>query len=99
MKFASSFLSWVVLRGRVFATSTRRAIAWAAALTITAAIAYVRIDDHLYELSDAKVTARNFYGTLRVFNGGEGVDARRTLSCEEQCRRLSAQPTAVRSNA
>ncbi len=31
------------------------------------------------ELTDAKVTARNFYGTLRVFNGGEGVAARRTL--------------------
>ncbi|MBL0076602.1 MAG: hypothetical protein IPP41_12015 [Rhodocyclaceae bacterium] len=48
-------------------------------MSIVAAIAYVRIDDHLYELTDAKVTARNFYGTLRVFNGGEGVAARRTL--------------------
>ena len=72
-------VSLVVLRGREFSSSSRRAIAWVTALSITATIAYVRIDDHLYELSDAKVTARNFYGTLRVFNSGEGLDARRTL--------------------
>ena len=72
-------ITLVVLRGHEFSTPTRRAIAWATAMSIVAAIAYVRIDDHLYELTDAKVTARNFYGTLRVFNGGEGVAARRTL--------------------
>lgn len=69
----------VVLRGHQFGNPVRRGMAWAAALTITTGIAYVRIDDHLDELADAKVTARNFYGTLRVFNDREGVDARRTL--------------------
>lgn len=69
----------VVLRGHQFTNPARRGLAWATALTMTAGIAYVRIDDHLYELADAQVTSRNFYGTLRVFNGGDGVDARRTL--------------------
>lgn len=32
------------------------------------ALAWIRIDDHVEETSGAEVTARNFYGTLQVFN-------------------------------
>ncbi len=36
------------------------------------ALAWIRIDDHLEETRGAEVTARNFYGTLQVFNNVEG---------------------------
>ena len=35
------------------------------------ALAWIRIDDHLYDTQGAEVTARNFYGTLQVFNNSE----------------------------
>ena len=71
--------SAVVLAGHAFTSGRRRALAWSAAIVMTLAIAYIRVDDHLEELSDAKVTARDFYGTLRVFARGEGEEAYRTL--------------------
>lgn len=68
-----------VLRGHGFTSSGRRALAWASALLLIGGIAYVRVEDHREELSDAQVTTRNFYGTLRVFATGSGNEARRTL--------------------
>jgi SAM-dependent methyltransferase len=43
-------------------------------------IGYVRVADHIDELANAKVTARNFYGTLRVLDEiTAGAGAHRTL--------------------
>ena len=36
------------------------------------ALAWIRIDDHVEETRGAEVTARNFYGTLQVFNNVKG---------------------------
>ena len=36
------------------------------------ALAWIRIDDHVKETRGAEVTARNFYGTLQVFNNVKG---------------------------
>lgn len=69
----------VVLPGHRFASPARRSAAWGFALLATVTIAYVRLAHHLEELDGARVTVRNFYGTLRVFESGEGEDARRTL--------------------
>jgi SAM-dependent methyltransferase/MFS family permease len=62
-----------------FVSLRRRGLAWAGAVALVIGLGYVRIDDHISELEDAKVTMRNFYGTLRVFEGGEGEDAYRTM--------------------
>ncbi len=37
------------------------------------ALAWVRVDDHLNQTRGAEVTARNFYGSLQVFNNVEGA--------------------------
>jgi spermidine synthase len=71
--------SVVVLGRHPFASRRWQAAAWTGAMAMTLAIAAIRVTDHLEELEDAKVTVRNFYGTLRVFARGEGRDARRTL--------------------
>ncbi len=62
-----------------FVSPQRRGVAWAGAVVLILGLSYIRIDDHISELQDAKVTTRNFYGTLRVFEGGEGEDAYRTM--------------------
>ena len=69
----------VVLGGHVFSSRGRRLAGWGTAIALTLGIATVRVMDHWEELEDAKVTTRNFYGTLRVFQRGEGKDAYRTL--------------------
>lgn len=69
----------VVIGRHGFADAARRRSAWAAAGVAILALSYIRIGDHVEELSDALVTTRNFYGTLRVFGGGEGEESRRTL--------------------
>lgn len=69
----------VVLRGHAFAGPRRRAFAWITAALFVAAIAWIRVDDHIDDLAGARVTVRNFYGTLRVFAGGQGDGAYRTL--------------------
>ncbi|OHC63791.1 MAG: hypothetical protein A2045_00075, partial [Rhodocyclales bacterium GWA2_65_20] len=69
----------VVLGGHAFGSRRRQVLAWGAAALLTLTITYIRVDDHIYELSDAKVTVRNFYGTQRVFARGEGEEAFRTL--------------------
>jgi len=71
--------AWVVMGDHAFASGRRRALAWAGAATVVLGIAYVSINEHLDDLDGARVTARNFYGTLRVLDGGEGEDARRSL--------------------
>ena len=68
-----------VLRGHAFAKPRLRALAWGAAAAFIAAIAWIRVDDHIADLEGALVTERNFYGTLRVFAGGEGEGAYRSL--------------------
>jgi spermidine synthase len=69
----------VVLRGCAFASPPRRTLAWGAAVALVAAIGWIRVADHIEDLEDARVTARNFYGTLRVFQGGDGDESYRTL--------------------
>ena len=56
-----------------------RKIAWIVAPMMILAIAYIRISDHIDELSDAKLLVRNFYGAQGVFDVGTGLDAHRTL--------------------
>jgi SAM-dependent methyltransferase len=69
----------VVVGGYRFSGRGWQIASWAAAAGVTLAIAYVRLADHTEELEDAKVTTRNFYGTLRVFERGNGQQAFRTL--------------------
>ena len=71
--------SIVVLRSVQFSRSGRALLAWGAASAVTLVVAGVRIQDHLGDWDAEQIMARNFYGTLRVYNGGEGADARRTL--------------------
>ncbi len=68
-----------VFRGHRFSSSTKRWSAWTGALLLLAFVLFVRISDHWEDISDAKVMTRNFYGTLRVYESGEGADARRSL--------------------
>ncbi|HEX8986517.1 MAG TPA: fused MFS/spermidine synthase [Rhodocyclaceae bacterium] len=70
--------TFAVVPGSVAAVRPR-AMAWAGCLAFVAAIAWVRVDDHIETLQGALVTQRNFYGTLRVFESGEGETAYRTL--------------------
>ena len=48
-----------------------RHLSLALTAAVLLALAWIRIDDHLEETSGAEVTARNFYGTLQVFNNLE----------------------------
>lgn len=72
-------VSVAVLRGHAFSLPIRRVAAWGTAATMVAAVAYVRFDDHTTKLNNARLSVRNFYGTLRVTSGGQGADAYRTL--------------------
>ena len=73
----------IVLTGLVAAvTVIPRAAYWApqgrsAAIGFSAvvllALGWVRVDDHLNQTRGAEVTARNFYGSLQVFNNVEGA--------------------------
>lgn len=69
----------VVLGGHAFSTAQRRRLAWGAAAIFVAAIGWIRVADHIDDLEGARVTVRNFYGTLRVFAAEEGAEAHRTL--------------------
>jgi SAM-dependent methyltransferase len=69
----------VMLHGHRFASRRRAALAWAATAVFIAALDWIRLDDHVDRLAGARVTARNFYGTLRVLTGGKGDRAFRTL--------------------
>jgi hypothetical protein len=71
--------SAAVLGKHAFALPMRRFAAWGTACVLVVAIAYVRVEDHLSKLSNAKLTVRNFYGSLRVTTGGEGEESYRTL--------------------
>jgi SAM-dependent methyltransferase len=68
-----------LLPGYRFANRRLHALAWLAAAGFTGVILYIRVEDHLDELDGAKVTMRNFYGVLRVYERGEGEEAYRTL--------------------
>ena len=57
MPFTRPLLRWVCI---AFSTAVLLALAW------------IRVDDHMAETRGAEVTARNFYGTLQVFNNVEG---------------------------
>jgi SAM-dependent methyltransferase len=72
-------VSLVVLGGHRFTSRRRQVAGWATALAATLVVADIRVEDHIDDLEDAKVTVRNFYGTLRVFARGEDKDAFRTL--------------------
>jgi hypothetical protein len=54
-------------------------LAWTVAAALVLALGYVRIADHIEDLSDAKVLVRNFYGAQGVYDVGTGPDAHRTL--------------------
>nr|WP_316639983.1 fused MFS/spermidine synthase [uncultured Roseateles sp.] len=71
--------SWVVLGSHRFASGRRQLLAWGAAAALMLGIAGVSLSEIVDDLDGARVTARNFYGTLRVLDGGEGLDARRSL--------------------
>jgi spermidine synthase len=69
-----------VIGGHGFRDPRRRSWAWAATSALVAALCAIRIQDHIDEAEDAKIAMRDFYGTLRVFNEGEGADAIRTMT-------------------
>lgn len=71
--------SWVVLGEHGFASGRRRALAWGGAAALVLGIAAISVAEIIDDLDGARLTARNFYGTLRVLDGGEGLDARRSL--------------------
>ena len=64
---------------RIWSCRYERVSAWVGALLMVCGLSWIRIADHIEDLEGAKVTVRNFYGTLRVFEGGTGEDARRTM--------------------
>jgi len=68
-----------VFARRAWSCRWERWTAWTGALLLLCGLSWIRIDDHIDELAGAKVTSRNFYGTLRVFEGGEDADAYRTM--------------------
>ncbi len=55
-----------------FARPQWRSAAIGLSVVMLLALSWVRIDDHREETSGAEVKARNFYGTLQVFNNTEG---------------------------
>jgi hypothetical protein len=71
--------SVVVLRSVQFSRSNLTLLAWGSASAVTLLVAGLRIGDHLDDWNAGQIMARNFYGTLRVYDGGEGANARRTL--------------------
>lgn len=73
-------VSTVLLRGRRFSRKVWKPIGWLAAGAMTVAIFYVRAHEHATDLQGARLTARNFYGTLQVADGGIAETAYRTLT-------------------
>jgi SAM-dependent methyltransferase len=69
----------VVIDGHRFSTPLRRRLGLLGGAAVTLAVAAVSVAYHVDELEGARATARNFYGTLKVFDGGEGRDSRRSL--------------------
>jgi SAM-dependent methyltransferase len=61
------------------AAPRHKKLAWTVATALTLAIAYIRINDHIEDLIDAKLLVRNFYGAQGVYDVGTGQDAHRTL--------------------
>ncbi len=56
-----------------------RKAAWALAALFTLGVTYIRVADHMDELSDAKLLVRDFYGSQGVYDVDTGTDARRVL--------------------
>lgn len=54
-----------------FARPAWRKLAIGSTAVLLLALAWIRIDDHIYETGGAEVTLRNFYGTLQVFANTE----------------------------
>lgn len=64
----SGIVSAMAVLSRVeFPSLQRRRTVIAASMLLLLALSWVRIDDHLQETDGAEVTARNFYGTLQVY--------------------------------
>ncbi|MEO8120201.1 MAG: fused MFS/spermidine synthase [Rhodoferax sp.] len=55
-----------------FSSLLRRSVSIVFTAAVLLALAWIRINDHYEETSGAEVTARNFYGTLQVFNDAKG---------------------------
>jgi hypothetical protein len=76
----TSLVAGVAIVGRYeFRKPLRRALAWGWALALSGLLCGIRVCDHIDALEGADITLRDFYGTLSVYAGGEGVDAYRTM--------------------
>jgi len=54
-------------------TPQGRSVAIGFSAVVLLALGWVRVDDHLNQTRGAELTARNFYGSLQVFNNVEGA--------------------------
>ncbi len=61
-----------VIPGMEFSRPLKRSASIVFTAALLLALAWIRIEDHREETRGAEVTARNFYGTLQVFNNVDG---------------------------
>lgn len=72
--------AFALLRDRKFGVwRVPRALLALLAVGMTATLAYALGNEQMKTLNEARLTARNFYGTLRVKDSGENEEARRIL--------------------
>ena len=62
-----------VIPKAVYAMPQGRSVAIGFSAAMLIALGWVRVDDHLNQTRGAELTARNFYGSLQVFNNVEGA--------------------------
>ena len=62
-----------VIPKAVYPVPQGRSVAIGLSAVVLLALGWVRIDDHLTQTRGAEVTARNFYGSIQVFNNVEGA--------------------------
>ena len=62
-----------VIPKAVYPVPQGRSVAIGFSAVVLLALGWVRIDDHLTQTRGAEVTARNFYGSIQVFNNVEGA--------------------------
>ena len=62
-----------VIPKAVYSVPQGRSVAIGFSAVVLLALAWVRFEDHLNQTRGAELTARNFYGSLQVFNNVEGA--------------------------
>ena len=62
-----------VIPKAVYSVPQGRSVAIGFSVVVLLALGWVRFEDHLNQTRGAEVTARNFYGSLQVFNNVEGA--------------------------